>query len=132
MFLIVYNCAIGPIIEEFVFRGVILGGLLKGYDSKIAVFISSILFGLLHFNIYQFIIAFSLGLLLGYIYTRTRSIYLCILMHVLNNSLSNIPNYYYLKYAQLLNYNVIYISLFTVIGLIIILLAFRGLTPKIK
>lgn len=116
-----------PIMEEFIFRGVILGGLLKRYSSKTAILMSSILFGLSHLNIFQFIISFWLGLLVGYVYIRTRSICLCMLIHVLNDTLSFVPNYYCPEYAQLIGSNIVNIILFTVIGSIIIFVGFKGL-----
>lgn len=121
-----------PILEEFVFRGVILGGLLKKYSSRTAILVSSILFGALHLNIFQFIIGFCLGLLIGYVYIKTHSICICMLIHVLNDTLSSLPNYYYHEYAQLVGSNIVNIILFTVIGSIIIFIGFKGLIYNVS
>lgn len=44
-----------PILEELIFRGIILKGLLKNYSPLKSILISSLLFGLIHLNPWQFI-----------------------------------------------------------------------------
>ena len=77
---------IGPFVEEVVFRGLILRGLLGRWRPWTAIITSSVLFALMHFNPAQAPIALAVGLVLGWIYTRTRSIGLCIFGHALNNA----------------------------------------------
>ena len=77
-----------PIIEEFLFRGIILEGFLKNYDPKRAIIQSSAIFGVFHLNPWQFLIAFALGLLLGWLYYRTRSLLPCLFVHFGNNLLA--------------------------------------------
>lgn len=84
---LMYVCIIGPAMEELVFRGVVLGGLLKTYSAKKSIIISAILFGISHLNGIQFIDAFLLGVFMGYIYVKTKSIYLCMYAHILFNSI---------------------------------------------
>ncbi|MHC6180278.1 lysostaphin resistance A-like protein [Clostridium sp. JNZ X4-2] len=84
---LMYVCIIGPAMEELVFRGVVLGGLLNTYSAKKSIIISAILFGISHLNGIQFINAFLLGVFMGYIYVKTKSIYLCMYTHVLFNSI---------------------------------------------
>ncbi|WP_055665891.1 CPBP family intramembrane glutamic endopeptidase [Desnuesiella massiliensis] len=80
-----YIVFVAPIFEEFLFRGMILSGILKRYDYKKAIFFSSLLFGIIHLNLHQGVNAFFIGLIFGYIYFKTRSLYLCIFAHFLNN-----------------------------------------------
>ena len=47
-----------PVLEELIFRGIILNGLLKRYSPLKSVLISSILFGVVHLNPWQFVAAF--------------------------------------------------------------------------
>ncbi|MCP4213906.1 MAG: CPBP family intramembrane metalloprotease [bacterium] len=75
-----------PLLEEFIFRGVVLDGFLKRYSRDKAILLSSLLFGLAHLNPWQFIMAFALGLLSGWFYWKTRSIIPSILMHAIANS----------------------------------------------
>lgn len=76
---------IGPVAEEFIFRGIILRGLLGTRAAPRAVIWSAALFGIAHLNPWQGLGAFCLGLLVGWAYVRTRSLALCIAAHVLNN-----------------------------------------------
>ena len=94
IFLSIIRIAIIPAIaEEFVFRGAILN-LLKPYGKKFAILASSLLFGLLHGNVDQFIFAFLIGLYFAYIAYETESIIPSIIMHFLNNFLSLINTVY--------------------------------------
>ena len=75
-----------PIAEEMVFRGAITGHQKRW----IAIVTSAALFGLVHGNMLQGLNAFAMGLLLGWMYVRTRSIVPGVVMHFTNNSLSYI------------------------------------------
>lgn len=81
---------VAPITEEFLFRGIILRGFLKNYSVKKSIFISALLFGLIHMNPWQFLGTFIWGIIAGWWFIKTRSIVPCILGHALNNSLSYI------------------------------------------
>lgn len=74
-----------PLLEEFIFRGVMLDGLLKRYSPTRSILISSFLFGLVHLNPWQFVSAFIIGLLAGWVYYKTRNLLLPILIHMVNN-----------------------------------------------
>ena len=50
-----------------------------------AILISSVLFGLLHPSIYQFVPTFLLGLLLGWLVWRSGSVFCGIIVHALSN-----------------------------------------------
>ena len=78
---------IAPIVEELIFRGLILQGLRRNYNAVVSVFISALLFALFHLNPWQFPATFILGLLLGWIVLRTHSLILSILGHSINNLL---------------------------------------------
>ncbi len=74
-----------PILEELIFRGIILDGLLKRYSPARAIFISSLLFGIVHLNPWQFITAMGLGVFMGWIYHKTHNLTLCVIIHFVNN-----------------------------------------------
>ena len=80
----------GPLIEELVFREGILRQLVHKYHVNpfIAVFISALTFGIVHFNLAQGVPAFLLGLLLGGLYLLTDDIRLCLVAHIVNNSMA--------------------------------------------
>lgn len=84
----IFSTAIVPgIIEELSMRGFALGALRK-YGKGFAVVAVSIVFGLLHGNVIQFVFAFAVGLVLGYVTVRTDNISIAIIIHAINNSLS--------------------------------------------
>ncbi|WP_053957336.1 CPBP family intramembrane glutamic endopeptidase [Inediibacterium massiliense] len=79
---------VAPIVEELLFRGIILKGFTKHYSIKKSIMVSALLFGLMHMNPWQFLGAFIWGIVAGWWFIKTRSIIPCILGHALNNSLS--------------------------------------------
>ncbi len=78
-----------PLCEEWLCRGIILRGLLK-HDMVPykAIFWSALIFAIMHLNPWQAIPAFCLGFAIGWVYWRTRSLWPCIFMHAVNNSLA--------------------------------------------
>ena len=72
---------IGPILEELVFRGTLLTGMLEKYKPRKAIVLTSILFALMHLQLLQIVPAFFWGLLLGYTFYKSKSIVLCVIIH---------------------------------------------------
>ncbi|WP_377155708.1 lysostaphin resistance A-like protein [Roseateles sp. UC29_93] len=79
-------CVVAPVVEEMLFRGVLLRGFLQRYPRGLAIGYSALYFGVAHLNIYQFCLAFLLGLLLGLLYERGRSLMPCIALHAAFNT----------------------------------------------
>ena len=80
---------VGPIVEELVFREAVQGYMHRnGVDPWMAIMISSLCFGIIHFNPAQVPFAFCIGLILGMIYYKTGSVVLTSLVHVFNNSMA--------------------------------------------
>ena len=80
---------IAPIVEELIFRKLMIDRL-SVYGDKAAIIFSSVAFGLMHANLYQFFYAALLGALFGYVYTKTHDVKYTILMHTLVNFLGSI------------------------------------------
>lgn len=76
---------IGPICEEVIFRGIILEGLAKTYPPTKAIILSSIIFGFVHLQPLQIISTFFMGLVLSWVYLRTKCLWICIIIHMINN-----------------------------------------------
>jgi membrane protease YdiL (CAAX protease family) len=74
-----------PILEELFFRGIILEGFLRNYKPWKAIIWSALVFGMAHFNPWQTIGATIMGLLLGWAYVKTKSLWPGVLIHFLNN-----------------------------------------------
>ena len=83
-----------PILEELIFRGIILNGLLQKYSPVKSIMISSVLFGLVHLNPWQFVSALIIGLFSGWVYYKTRKLTLPILIHLMNNLFAFVGMYF--------------------------------------
>ncbi|SDW92245.1 CPBP family intramembrane glutamic endopeptidase [Tepidimicrobium xylanilyticum] len=85
-------CLLAPVVEEILIRGIILNSLLNKYDIALSLFISTLLFAILHFNFLQTISAIICGIILGLLYISTGSLFNCILAHSLYNAISYFAN----------------------------------------
>lgn len=74
-------------VEEFLFRGLVQSNL-RPFGKGVAIVGSAVLFGLMHQNIQQIFYATVAGLVLGYLYEVTGSIWCGILLHLMNNGFS--------------------------------------------
>ncbi len=77
-----------PFFEEWLCRGMVLRGLLARTRMKPfwAIIVSALFFALIHMNPWQAVPAFLLGCLFGYVYYKTGSLKLTMLMHFTNNT----------------------------------------------
>jgi hypothetical protein len=80
-----YACLFGPLLEELLYRGVILQGLRK-YNERMAIIISALIFGLMHQNYQQFILAFALGIILAAITLKSESLIPSLVTHIIVNT----------------------------------------------
>jgi hypothetical protein len=83
-----------PILEEWLFRGTILAALLRRYEPRKAIIWSAVIFGIAHLNPWQFIAAFIIGCAMGWLFWRTRSIWIGIFMHWANNTAGFLLGYF--------------------------------------
>ena len=72
--------------EELVFRGIVFGNMRKIMNVPQAVFLSALLFGLIHFNIVQFVYAFLLGLVLAAFMYKSGHVYAAMIGHITANA----------------------------------------------
>lgn len=96
---LILSCILPGICEEFLHRGIMLHAQKKHANTKYCLIISSIIFGLTHLNIRQFFYASILGFLMGYVALVADSIIPSIIIHFMNNFLSN-----YFYYGAKLNW----------------------------
>jgi sodium transport system permease protein len=78
---------VASVCEELAFRGFILSGLLRSFRQRNAILISSFLFALFHMNVFQFLPAFFLGIVLGLLTVRSKSLVPAIIFHMVHNSM---------------------------------------------
>lgn len=108
--IIVSTVILVPICEELVYRGVVLGELRSLVGDNWAIFISSVVFGLVHANFVQSIYAFLLGWVIAVIYLKSGNMLMGIASHILFNFLGGaLPVFLgeesdaivYLRFAQM-------------------------------
>ena len=121
-----------PILEELVFRKTLLDRT-HGYGQVVAVFVTALLFGLIHGNPAQFPLAFMLGLLLGTVYVKTGHIIYTMLMHFLINFTASIPELVYLISGEdiSMGWNII-IPILIVAGIVFIIVFRKHDLLKLK
>ena len=79
----------GPIVEELVFREAFIGYTTRhSVPREAAVLLSALAFSLIHLNPAQMPFAFIMGVLLGLIYVKTKSVVITSIIHIANNSLA--------------------------------------------
>lgn len=71
--------------EELTFRGVVQQSLTRKMNPHVAIFLSAAIFSFIHFQFYGFLPRMFLGLLLGYMFYITNSLWTSIAMHFANN-----------------------------------------------
>ena len=85
-----------PIFEEWLCRGMVLRGLLTKMKPVWAIVVSALFFAVIHANPWQALNAFLIGLVMGYVYYKTGSLILTMIIHFVNNGtavvLSNIES----------------------------------------
>ncbi len=79
---------VAPIAEELLFRGLVFHMFNRHMNVKIALIIQGLLFGAFHMNLVQGVYASVLGIVLGMAYLLTGSLWIPILMHIVNNSVA--------------------------------------------
>jgi membrane protease YdiL (CAAX protease family) len=89
---IIYACIVAPLTEELLFRGFAMKSLSR-VSQRFAIIISAFIFGLIHGNVTQFIVAFVLGIFMGYIDIKHNSLIPSIAIHVAMNTFASILNY---------------------------------------
>lgn len=93
MLSLIATVIVPALVEEFAFRGIVLGSLRK-FGDGFAVIVSSVMFGVMHGNFEQIPFAFLVGLALGFVAIKTGSIWPAIIIHAFNNFVSIFFNYF--------------------------------------
>ena len=87
--------------EELTFRGVLQQGLMRRVKSPhVAILLSAAIFSFIHFQFYGFLPRMFLGILLGYMFYITGSLWTSIAMHFVNNGTAVVL--YYLNYKGII------------------------------
>ena len=89
IYLAIQAIVFAPITEELLFRGILYPSIKQQGYPKLALVITSVLFGGLHLNLMLFVPLTFLGLMLGWLYEKTDNLGASIFAH----SLFNLANY---------------------------------------
>ncbi|MEG1611677.1 MAG: type II CAAX endopeptidase family protein [Alistipes sp.] len=79
-----------PVFEELICRGVVLESLRAKYGVWIAWFVSALFFGAIHLQPQLVVNAFFIGLIFAFLYIRTNSLWIVIILHAINNAIAYI------------------------------------------
>lgn len=102
LFNLIIIALIPAIGEELTFRGVLQQSLVRGCkNAHVGIFLSAFIFSFIHFQFYGFLPRMFLGLLLGYLFYYSGSLWTSILMHFVNNGTAVVVAY--LDYKGLVN-----------------------------
>lgn len=92
-FLMLINVSIiGPIAEEFIFRGLLLNRITYKTNLIIGMILTNVLFGFFHADLLG---SFVFGLIMSLLYLRSNNILLPIICHVLNNSIASFMSIFF-------------------------------------
>ena len=83
--LIMSNVVVSPVLEELLYRGTVQRSFEAAINPAVSIVLSSILFGLFHFNLLQFLYSFCCGLIIGFSYKKTGSIAVPVIGHAAAN-----------------------------------------------
>lgn len=96
---------LAAISEEFLFRSVIQKALVKLFkNAHIGIIVTALVFSAFHTDFYGFFPRFILGLMLGYMFWMSGSIWASIIMHFTNNA--TIVMLYFLNKKEVINIDV--------------------------
>ena len=88
---LVFFCALPAFCEEFLFRGIVLGGMLNQTKNHMqgvcAVLISALVFALSHQSAQQFVYPLMMGIVFGFIYYYSGNIWYSVIAHFTSNAL---------------------------------------------
>lgn len=82
---IISSGLVGPIIEEYIMRGIIYNELKKKYPIMKSIVLATLIFALFHLNFIQMIYALVLGFILIYVYEKSKNIKIPIILHITSN-----------------------------------------------
>lgn len=82
------SVVIAPFCEELFFRGVLLTFLLRKFSASKAILITSLLFAVSHIRFEDFFMLLFWGMIFGYLFYKTKSLWVSFLSHSLTNFIS--------------------------------------------
>ena len=85
------------VFEEMFFRGALQNTLHRWWKNDwAAIIVASIAFSIIHFSIYLFLSRFLLGMALGWLFFKSRNVWIGVFIHFVNNTIA-LTQVFYLK-----------------------------------
>lgn len=94
---VLFTVICAPVIEEFIFRKLIIDRTSVKYGELSGILMSAFFFALFHGNLNQFVYAFTLGILFGFVYAKTGMLRYSVLLHMGINFMGSVPGLLMLK-----------------------------------
>jgi membrane protease YdiL (CAAX protease family) len=77
---------LAPVMEEIIFRGILYPAIKQAGRPQAALWVTAVLFGMVHFNLLNFVSLTLFGVLLVWVYEHTNRLIACIFAHSLFNA----------------------------------------------
>lgn len=114
-----YACIVAPVTEELLYRGFIMKTFSK-VSQRFGIFASAFFFGIMHGNVAQFVLAFLVGVFMGYLDVKHNSLIPSICVHFAVNLMSSVS-------GLLLNYIENNSAEYLIFSLLMFIIIFIGL-----
>lgn len=122
IYIVILTCIVAPIMEEIIFRKILLDRLNR-LGSGVAIVVSSYAFALFHGNLSQFFYAFVLGMIFAHITLKSGTIKYSMILHLLINFTGAILSKLVLEFGE---------TVTTVMGFVIFAMIISGIILFIK
>lgn len=83
--LMISVCIVAPIIEEILFRGIVIKELSGCMSPFFAIILQGLFFSIAHFNLVQLLFTVVIGIILGVVYYKTKNLVIAMLVHMFFN-----------------------------------------------
>ena len=114
---------LAPIGEEICIRGIFLNRAEKSFGMIGCIILSGLFFGMYHMNPVQGLYAIPIGMFLGYVAYKFKSVIPCIFCHFVNNLMASLGSLHHFG-----EYIILPIICFIVLGIVVVYLAKKEYT----
>ena len=121
------HAVVPALLEEFLFR-LVPFTLLGGHSRRAAFLASSLLFALVHCNVFQIPYALVAGLLLGAVYVLSGSIIPSLILHLANNTVS----VFWIRYGGVQSFRDIFVITVTSLAILSVILMIVLMKDRIR
>lgn len=91
IFLIIF---FGPLAEEVFFRGFLYPAMRRRLSAAPAIIINGVLFALVHMSLSRLVVFIAIGMVMAWLFEKTRSLVACTTLHVVHNTLQLVLVYH--------------------------------------